>query len=674
MGYQFGGRTLTRVGVVGCGQIGPDIALHFSKVLASSGTTVVVVDVSDAALEAGRAKLTRKVEKGVASGAFKPAQAEQIVGNVSFTSDYEALAGASFVLEAATEDIALKRRIFTRLEDLCGADTLLCSNSSHLEPEAIFEPLARPERTAVVHYFFPAERNRVVEVVPGANSSPETTRFLLGFYEAIGKVPIRVGSRYGYAIDPVFEGLLQTAALLAEAGVASTKEIDAVATSALGLGVGPFTAHNLTGGNPITAHGLANLHEKVSPWFNPPASLLEKVDNGEAWEVPARGEKLDIPSDRAARVAEALEATFHGLCCEVVDAGISNVADLEMAVEMALVIDAPFAAMNRRGTAATLSLVRAFANEHPGFPVARCLEELGARDRPWEIPYVQRDDRQGVAVLTIRRPKVLNALNAEVFAQLEAHIEAIERDESIEGAVITGFGNKAFVSGADVGFLARIETPEQGVATCLESQRPLNRIAALEKPVVCAMNGLAFGGGNELAMACHARLCRKGLRVLAGQPEPNLGIIPGAGGTQRLPRLVGFEHAAKILRLGKPISSAEAVEIGLVRAEIEGELLDAACDLVRSVASGKETLEPMAKGPLSEAPDSLEPIDLGHLSRAVDALLCRAILEGARLTLADGLRREAELFGEVVKTTDMGIGIENFLNNGPRKKAAFIHE
>ncbi len=340
---------------------------------------------------------------------------------------------------------------------------------------------------------------------------------------------------------------------------------------------------------------------------------------------------------------------------------------------MALVIDAPFAAMNKRGTAASLELVRAFANEHPGFPVARCLEELGALDSPWEIPYVQRDDRQDVAVLTIRRPKVLNALNAEVFAQLEAHIGAIERDEDIAGVVITGFGNKAFVSGADVGFLARIETPAQGVATCLDSQRPLNRIAALEKPVVCAMNGLALGGGNELAMACHARLCRKDLRVLAGQPEPLLGIIPGAGGTQRLPRLVGFEHAARILRLGKPISSAEAVEIGLVRAEIGGELVEAACGLVRNVASGEVVLEPMAVGPLSGIPDSLETIDLGHLSRAVDALLCRAILEGARLPLAEGLRKEAELFGEVVKTRDMRIGIKNFLKNGPRKKAAFVH-
>ncbi len=674
MAFTFAGRTLDRVGVIGSGQIGPDIALHFAKVLAPYEVRVVVVDIDAGALEKGKKKLHKKVDKGVETRAFKPEQADRIKSGVTFTSSYAELKGAGLVVEAATEDVAVKGKIFQQLEGLLDRDALLLSNSSHLQPERIFEPLQRKERTAVVHYFFPAERNRALEVVPGPATDPAVSEFLMAFYEGIGKVPVKVGSRYGYAIDPLFEGLLQTSALLVERGVATSKQVDAVAQRALGLGVGPFTAHNLTGGNPITAHGLAELHEQVHPWFQPPESLLEKVRQDELWEVPGRGEEVAVPLDVEEKVSDALRATFYGLVCEVIDSGITDVADLEMAVEIALVIDPPFAAMNRLGTRRTLELVRELAEQLPGFPVATCLVEKGERDEPWEIPYVLRDDRDGVAVLTIRRPRVLNALNQDVFAELGAHAEAIAKDPSVVGAVITGFGTKAFVSGADVGFLSEIETPEQGRDTCLASQAPLNAIEALEKPVVCALNGLAFGGGNELAMACHARLAKKGLKVLAAQPEPNLGIIPGAGGTQRLPRLVGFEQSALLLRTGKPISGAEAVKIGLVREEVDGDLVEAATALVRKAAAGEVRLEKVRQEPLEDVPASLPEVDLGHLSQAVDRIVCRAILEGAKKPLSEGLRLEAELFGEVVKLEDMRIGLDNFLLKGPRSKAEFLHK
>ncbi|MBX3466143.1 MAG: 3-hydroxyacyl-CoA dehydrogenase/enoyl-CoA hydratase family protein [Planctomycetes bacterium] len=674
MPFTFSGKTLRKVGVIGSGQIGPDIALHFTKVLAEHGTPVVVVDISAEALARGRAKLEKKVQKGVESKAFAPDEAARMLEAVSFTSDYAALAGADLVVEAATEDERIKGKIFAQLEAACSKDALLLSNSSHLEPERIFAGIADRSRTAVVHYFFPAERNYVVEVVPGKDTADATARWLLGFYEAIGKVPVRIGSRYGYAIDPIFEGLLQTSCWLVENGHATTKEVDAVAKKILGLGVGPFTAHNLTGGNPITAEGLEQLHERVHPWFQPPPSLLEKVAAKQDWEVPGRGEQVDVAPERAARIADALLGTYYGLVCEVLDSGITNVADYDLALEMSLDIQAPFQAMDRLGTDRALALVRKVAEEQPGFPVARCLVEKGEAKAPWDVPFITRDDRDGVAVLTIRRPKVLNALNAEVFAQLQRHAEAIAADASVVGAVITGFGAKAFVSGADVGFLARIETPEQGDRTCLDSQRPLNTIQALKKPVVCAMNGLAFGGGNELAMACHARLCVKGLKVLAAQPEPNLGIIPGAGGTQRLPRLIGVEQAARLLRTGKPISSADAVKLGLVREEVERDaLVAAAVDLVRRAAKGEVALTPLPTGPLPDVPATLPDVDLGHLSRAVDQVLSRAILEGARLPLDEGLRLEARLFGECVKLKDMRIGITTFLEQGPRARAPFVH-
>ncbi len=673
MSYSHEGRTLEKVAVIGSGQIGPDIALYFAKVLAPFGVSTVVVDVAEEALARGRAKLEKKVQKGVESGAFSPEQRATMLEHVEFTGDYEQIRGADLVVEAATEDRDLKGRIFARVVELAAGDAILASNSSHLEPEAIFADLADRSRTTVIHYFFPAERNLMVEVVPGAETDEGVTRWLLSFYEAIGKVPIRVGSRYGYALDPVFEGLFLAAALMAERGVATTKQIDVVATRALGMTVGSFTAMNLTGGNPITAVGLDHYTSKINRWYRTPRILKERVASGEPWDVPKRGEVVDVGDELAKRITDELRGAYFGIAAEIVDAGLASVADFDMALELALDMKPAFRFMNELGTAEALRLVRAYAEQNPGFPVPAGLTELGEKDAPWSIPVIQRRDEDGVRVLTIRRPKVLNALNQAVFDELREAAAQAEADPAVRAVVLTGFGKKAFVSGADVHFLARIETAQQGAATSADSQGAIQALADLSKPTVCAMNGLAFGGGNELAMACTMRIAKKGLRPLAGQPETNLGIIPGAGGTQRLPRLIGIERAAMLMRTGRPISSAEALELGLISEEVDGDLVPRAVELARGLADGTVARPAFETGPLSDVPASLPDVDIGHRSRRVDEILCRTILGGARLALKGGLALEAQAFGEVCETKDMRIGVENFLKNGPRAKAEFVH-
>jgi enoyl-CoA hydratase/3-hydroxyacyl-CoA dehydrogenase len=190
--------------------------------------------------------------------------------------------------------------------------------------------------------------------------------------------------------------------------------------------------------------------------------------------------------------------------------------------------------------------------------------------------------------------------------------------------------------------------------------------------VICALNGFALGGGSELALCCSARIARKGLTVAISQPEANLGIVPGAGATQRLPRLVGIELAASMLRTGRALSGREAVECGVIREEVEGDLVAAAVTLARDAAHGKVSLEHVDSRPLAAA-EALPPVDLGHRSRAIDALICRAITEGCRRPLADGLRFESEMFGSCCETEDMRIGVRTFRENGPRAKAVFVH-
>ncbi len=673
MSFTHAGRTLRKVAVIGSGQIGPDIALYFTKVLSPFGVQTVVVDVSDAALAGGKAKMEKKVAKGVESGAFTAEQQAQMVGAVAWTSDYQQLAGADLVVEAATENKELKGRIFAQVEALVAADAILCSNSSHLEPEVIFAATRTKGRTAVVHYFFPAERNLMVEVVPGADTAPATTQWLLSFYEAIGKVPIRVASRYGYALDPVFEGLFFACALLAEEGVGTTKQIDVVCKKTFKMGIGSFTAMNLTGGNPITAVGLDNYTSKINAWYRTPQSLKDKVAQKANWDVAARGEVVEVPDELAARIRDELLGAYFGICGEIVDAGLVSIADFNMGLDIALDMKPAFTFMNELGTQKALALVEAYSKKHAGFPVPKCVAEHGRANKPFEVPVVLREDRDGVAVLTIRRPKVLNALDQSVFQELATRFQQCDADPKVKGIVLTGFGKKAFVSGADVNFLAKIDSVAMGEQTSRTSQKCVDAVQAVKKPTVAALNGLAFGGGIETAMACEARIAQKGLKVLAGQPEANLGIIPGAGGTVRLPRLIGVEKAAELLRTCRPIGSEKAQALGLIREEVDGDLVGRAVQLVRDMADGKAPRSRMAEGPPANVPASLPALDIGHLSKKVDEILCKAILGAAKLPLADAVPFEAKCFGEVCGTEDMRIGVDNFLKNGPKSKAAFVH-
>jgi enoyl-CoA hydratase/carnithine racemase len=451
------------------------------------------------------------------------------------------------------------------------------------------------------------------------------------------------------------------------------KEVDEAARRALGLGIGPFTAMNLTGGNPITNHGLEIEGRKIMPWYRSPRSLQERVKTGVPWEVAAKDEQVDVPPEKAKRIADDMLGAFFGMACEIVDSGIASLGDLDAAVETALVMKPPFRYMNEIGVGKARDLVESYARRHEGFKVAEVLRRQAAGGRPWDVPFVFREDAGDVAIVTVRRPAVLNALSGTVLRQIREHFEALGRDARIVGAVLTGFGTRAFVSGADVNELATLPDGETMKRHALAGQEACKAIENLGKPVVCAMNGLAFGGGNEIAMSCLVRIARPGQKVFVGQPEPKLGIIPGLGGTQRLPRWVGLANAWPILRRAEPISSARALEIGLISEEVAGDVRDRAVELVREIAAGKVRPRSMPRGPL-DVPASLPDVDIGPLSRKIDEILRRAILEGARMPLADGLLHEAEMLASCHATKDMRIGLENFVKHGPKVAAGFVHE
>jgi enoyl-CoA hydratase len=244
-----------------------------------------------------------------------------------------------------------------------------------------------------------------------------------------------------------------------------------------------------------------------------------------------------------------------------------------------------------------------------------------------------------IAIVTINRPKVLNALNSQTLDDLRHAMLDLKQDDGVRAIILTGAGEKSFVAGADINELA-VQTPTGGREHALAGQHVLDVIENLGKPVIAAINGFALGGGCELAMACTLRLAADSAKL--GQPEINLGLIPGYAGTQRLSRLVGKGRAMELVLTGAPISAEEAHRIGLVNRVVPAaELMNAARALAAQLAASA-------------------PIAMRYIINAIN--------KGQEMPFAEACQYEATLFGLVASTEDMREGTTAFLE---KRKAVF---
>jgi enoyl-CoA hydratase len=248
------------------------------------------------------------------------------------------------------------------------------------------------------------------------------------------------------------------------------------------------------------------------------------------------------------------------------------------------------------------------------------------------VAQVESKVEDHVATITLNRPDALNALSSSLLDDLDSAVARLDEDPDVHGAIVTGAG-RAFVAGADIEEIHALDRAS-GSAFALRGQGVFTRIERLDKPVIAAVNGFALGGGCELAMACHVRIAST--RARFGQPEVKLGILPGFGGTQRLPRIVGRGLATEITLSGRMVDAEEALRIGLVNQVVEPDDLQARAREVLGTI--------LANGP-----------------RAVAASLV-AIREGLDMTLDEGLALEAKLFAECCGSDEMKEGTRAFLD------------
>lgn len=653
------------VGVIGSGSIGPDLAYGFLSALSRDpGAKVYLLDIKQEALDAGVSRIRGYVDKGLSRGKLAPKAAQAIMAALTPTLAIADLKDCDYVLEAASEDLPIKRTILKNLEAVVRPECLIGFATSGLPRAQIASEAKHPERCFVNHPFFPAWRSLPVEVVLSDDAA--LSGRMLATLRRLGKVPIITADVECFAADDIFCNYISEAARIVEEGIATPAQVDRIVNDAIGGG-GPFNVMDATRGNLLTVKCQLLMKGAAtgSDWFAPPP-ILQQKGNG-AWHD--RKSPGDPRHDEETKkiVLDRILAVLLGRTYFVADRDICGPADLDWLTRMALGFRTGLLSLAEElGAERVRALVTAYAEQHPGFEVPESI----AAGRLVSFRRNVRVEREGpIGVVRVWRPEVKNALSAQTIAEIDGAFDELLADDAVTGIIFTSYDGS--LAGADINELAALPTPADCTAICLATHPVQAKIEAAKKPVVAAVDGPVMGGGAEFCMACHARVVGK--RLVMAQPEVNLGIIPGYGGSQRLPRLIGLEMANEVLRAARVVSAKEAAAWGWAHGEPVADPEAEAKALIAKHLAGDAKLTPVDPKPMN-LPKELPPVDIGHRSLAIDAILVDVMKRGLALPLAEGLKIEAEAFGACHATVDMDIGMKNFVQNGPRVPALFLHE
>jgi len=551
--------------VVGAGNIGPDIAYFLRTGLPEK--KLYLVDVVEEPLKKAEKRFQGYAQKGIDRKKMTPEQAEAVLKNITYTTDYNDIKNCGLVIEAATENLDLKKKIFTSLEAIVSQDTILTSNTSGIPADQIFSTLAHPERMTITHFFAPAWRSMAVEIINWDGADRGVLDDLIWFFANIGKAPVVTDNVFSFLLNRIFENWTNEAACLMDR--ATTYQVDSVTEEF--VGAGPFFVLDMSGGNPLTYASQTRRTAERACYAPPPIFLSVNK-----WNTARPGTKVDIPLDLKEWIRDRMLGVVFSQCFDIADRNIGTKSDLNFGSLIALGFKkGVFDLMAEMGEQEVERIMAAFAKERPGFPMPKgpIADYL---DFPRDILV---DDRDGVRIITIRRPQAANALSGGTCNEILNVFKKGVEDPSVKGFVITGYGTKAFCAGADIGgFIATLDNRQAGVDLARSNSEVLHFIDAMDKPVVAAVNGLAMGGGVEIAMRCHSMVADR--NAFFQLPEITLGILPGMGGTiipyRKWPAAAETFHA--MIGQAQRLSVEEAQKIGMVK-QITGsyaELIEAA--------------------------------------------------------------------------------------------------
>ena len=646
------------VAVIGAGTIGPDIGYYLKS--AMPDCRLFLVDVMEEPLKRAEHRINAYTHKAIDRKKMKPEKAAAVRDNIVYTTDYDQIKNCKLVIEAATEDIPLKQKIFAMVEKIVSRDTIITSNTSSIPADRIFSKMKLPERTSITHFFAPAWRSLPVEVISWDGGSQEVLDYLFWFFARTGKAPIITDNAICFVLDRIFDNWCNESAYLLESATAS--QIDKVAEEF--VFAGPFFVLNLANGNPIIIETNTLQMEEGSHYR--PASVLGSVDR---WLTHRPGSQVAVSEDLKQTIRDRLLGILFSQSFDIIDRGIGTREDLNFGCQVALGFKkGPLDLMRELGQEQVHRIIQKFERERPGFPGP---QHVLASYQDFKR-FVLVDDMEGVKIITIRRPQAMNALNDEVTDEILDVLTRYENDPAVRGFIITGYGTAAFSAGADIGkfpaMLGDSEASAQYARDCAKVQVFMDQ---MQKPVVAALNGLAMGGGLEVAIRCHSIVAMQ--HATLQFPEITLGILPGIGGCvvpyRKWPRGAALYH--DMICFGKPLKATEAAEIGMVAglADNHPDLIGAAFGEIDRL-QGKVAGIPDGKVDIPEISIPEAPIaGKQPLSKEAVVITARTIQKSvATENLTEALEVGYRGFGEIACTDAAREGISAFLE---RRKPEF---
>lgn len=637
--------------VIGAGTIGPDIGYYLKSALPSS--KLYLVDVVESQLKQAEERLKGYTQKALEKKKLKEDKAKEIMDNIVYTLDYKALKDCELVIEAATESIPLKQKIFQSLEEIVSPEAIITSNTSSIPADRIFSQMKRPERATITHFFAPAWRSLPVEVIKWEKVSKEVLDYLFWFFCETGKCPIITDNVICFMLDRIFDNWCNEAAYLLNEATAS--QIDKVAEEF--VQAGPFYVLNLANGNPIIVE--TNTLQMEEGECYRPANILKSVKE---WNTHRPGAKVEVGAYLKNAIRDRLLGILFSQSFDIIDRGIGTKEDLNFGCQIALGFkEGPLDIMAKLGEEEVQRIVKRFEAERPGFP-----KNKSAFSHYIDFNrFILTDRMEDVIIITIRRPQAMNALNPVITDEILKVFQEYSEDPSVTGFVLTGYGKQAFSAGADIGTFPEVLGNREAA---MEHSRTFAKVQLymdqMKKPIVAALNGYAMGGGLEVAIRCHEMFATP--NALLQFPEVTLGILPGIGGCvvpyRKWPQAASVFH--EMICLAKPLKAKEAHELGII-SKICPDYRSLILESVKRVRELKDKLPKPIEGPVKipefQIPEEPKAGNL-TLSREVVEVIWDTIRAAANAdTLNEALEIGYKGFGKVACLDAAKEGISAFL-------------
>jgi enoyl-CoA hydratase/3-hydroxyacyl-CoA dehydrogenase len=654
---------MTKVVVLGAGAMGHGIA----QVSAMAGYKVVLRDINDEFVQRGYSRIREDLERRVKKGRMTEAQKDELLGAITPLVDLqEAVKDADIVVEAVPEIMKLKHEVFGEVVKFCPKHTVFATNTSSLSITDIAKILDEPGRMVGLHFFNPVPVMKLVEIIYGERTDEKSVQVIEEFVKKIGKVAIYVRKDVpGFVVNRIFVPMANEAAWVLHYGeVSSPLEIDAAVKYRMGLPMGMLELLDTLGNGAIDVqyHVSNYFQETIGPSWGPPANLAELFQakqlgkkSGKGfydWSDPAKKNEIPLKAGRAIDPLRVAVIAVNEAANLLVDQVVTrNDIDTGMLLGLGfprgilrmaddLGIDAVVNELNRlyekykedryRASSLLVEMVKA------GKTGRKSGQGFYSAQEPENIKFSVSDKM--VATLTLNRPQRANALNLGFLDEINGVLDIVENDVNIRCLVITGAG-KNFCAGADMsGFASGIAADMMRFSD--RGHEVFTRLETLSKPVIAAINGPAMGGGLEMALACDMRIMSS--KAFVQLPEVNLGLFPGWGGTQRLPRLIGMGKAKQAVFLGEKIDAQKADDYGLVNFVVE-----------------PEGFEEFVKG-IAEKLTKASPLGL--------KMAKKVMYFGMQADQRTGLFLEGASSGDVCTTDDISEGITAFMN---RREAVY---